>query len=77
LDSQQFTTLQKISEALPENFEDLEPVEQLEHLLDEGMKVLKLDAQNLILVNGELSLGEFLGKSFQSKKIVDLLSNEN
>ena len=64
-------------QAVAENFENLEPVEQLEHILDEGMKVLKLDDQNLILVNGELSLGEFLGKAFQSKKIVELLQQES
>lgn len=72
-DSQQPTTIQKISENLPANFETLQPLEKLEQVLYAAIEVLGIK-ENLILVNGDLTVSEFLAPHFKKIKILELLS---
>lgn len=68
-------SFQKISNALPANFESLNAVQKLEALHETAMEVLGIQ-ENLILVNGDLTVSEFLGPALSNQKLIALLSQQ-
>lgn len=68
-------TLQKISDELPEDFDQLEPVHQLDELMRVANHTLQPEG-NWILVNGDLTVGDFLGAGLQNLTLYQLLENQ-